>query len=180
MQIRAKPGRSTSKENLALSYNITEYVERKMTVQLNFTSAIQVSANDPDTLEAKFVGNFFFFDQDGMVLPKDKTIYKELPLQMQFGSKATAALVAVAEVANSASNGVLVSNLALNIVLSASLQQLWSMVNTQQLVVLMPLWSIKLPANAAMFFGFIMTIAAFDILPTDTFYNNYFPGMAPT
>ena len=101
-----------------------------MTIQLNFTNAIKVSANDPDTLEAKFVGNFFFFDKDGMVLPKDKTIYKELPLQMQFGSKATAALVAVAEVANTASNGVLASNLVLNIVLSASLQQLWSMVNT--------------------------------------------------
>jgi hypothetical protein len=62
LQIRAKPGQSTLKENLALSYNITEYVERKMTVQLNFTNAIQVSATDSDTLEAKFVGNFFFFD----------------------------------------------------------------------------------------------------------------------
>ena len=37
-----------------------------------------------------------------------------------------------------------------------------------------------MPANAAMFYGFIMTIAAFDILPTETFYNNYFPDMAPT
>jgi len=54
------------------------------------------------------------------------------------------------------------------------------MVNTQQLVVLMPLWNIRLPANAAMFFGFIMTIASFDLLPTDTFYNEYFPNMAPT
>ena len=44
----------------------------------------------------------------------------------------------------------------------------------------MPLWSIKLPANAAMFYGFIMTIAAFDILPTEAFYNTYFPDMAPT
>jgi hypothetical protein len=44
----------------------------------------------------------------------------------------------------------------------------------------MPLWNIKLPANAAMFFGFIMTIASFDLLPTDTFYNQYFASMAPT
>jgi hypothetical protein len=44
----------------------------------------------------------------------------------------------------------------------------------------MPLWNIKLPANAAMFFGFIMTIASFDLLPTDSFYNEYFSGMAPT
>ena len=49
---------------------------------------------------------------------------------MQFGTKATAVLVEVAEVTNIASNGVMVSNLALNIILSASLQQLWSMVNT--------------------------------------------------
>jgi hypothetical protein len=44
----------------------------------------------------------------------------------------------------------------------------------------MPLWKIRLPANAAMFFGFIMTIASFDLLPTDAFYNEYFPSMAPT
>ena len=72
------------------------------------------------------------------------------------------------------------SNLALNIILSASLQQLWSMVNTQQLVVLMPLWNIRLPANAALFFSFIMTIASFDLVPTDTFYDEYFPKMAQT
>jgi hypothetical protein len=46
--------------------------------------------------------------------------------------------------------------MALNIILSASLQQLWSMINTQQIIVLMPLFSINLPPNAAVFFGFIM------------------------
>ena len=85
----------------------------------------------PDFLEATFVGNFFFFDTDGKVLPKNKVVSYKLPTQMQFGTKATAVLVEVAEVANSASNGVMASNLALNIILSASLQQLWSMVNTQ-------------------------------------------------
>ncbi len=77
------------------------------------------------------MGNFYYFDTDGMVLPKNKVVTFTLPTQMQFGSKATALLVEVAEVANSASNTVMVSNLALNIILSASLNQLWSMVNTQ-------------------------------------------------
>jgi hypothetical protein len=66
------------------------------------------------------------------------------------------------------------SNMALNIILSASLQQLWSMINTQQIIVLMPLFTIKLPPNAGVFFGFIMQIASFDILPTEGFYDKYF------
>ena len=37
----------------------------------------------------------------------------------------------------------------------------------------MPLFKLKLPPNAGMFFGFIMQIAAFDILPTDDFYEEY-------
>ncbi len=64
-------------------------------------------------------------------------------------------------------------NLVMNIVLSASLQQLWSLINTQQIIVLMPLFKLKLPPNAGMFFGFINQIAAFDILPTDMFYQGY-------
>jgi hypothetical protein len=37
----------------------------------------------------------------------------------------------------------------------------------------MPLFKIKLPPNAGSYFGFIMQIAAFDILPTDDFYADY-------
>ena len=69
LQVRAKPGKSTLPVNLGLLYNITEYSPRKMTIQLNFTNAIQVSAYDPDNLEVKFVGNFFFFSEDGLVMP---------------------------------------------------------------------------------------------------------------
>ena len=38
----------------------------------------------------------------------------------------------------------------------------------------MPLFAVNLPPNANYFFGFVMTIASFDILPTDSFYNDYF------
>ncbi len=65
------------------------------------------------------------------MLPKNKVVTYNLPTQMQFGTMATTVLVEVAEVANSASTGVMASNLALNVILSASLQQLWSMINTQ-------------------------------------------------
>jgi hypothetical protein len=48
------------------------------------------------------------------------------------------------------------------------------MINTQQIIVLMPLFSISLPDNASVVFGVIMQIASADLIPTDDFYDNYF------
>ena len=52
----------------------------------------------------------------------------------------------------------------LQLLIGASLNQLWALINTQQLIVLMPLFKTNIPANAGMFFNQIMEIAAFDII----------------
>ena len=38
---------------------------------------------------------------------------------------------------------------------------------------MMPLFNVNLPANAAECFGFIMTLASFNLLPMNIFYNAY-------
>ena len=58
-------------------------------------------------------------------------------------------------------------NFALNLALSASLNKLWAMINTQQLLVLLPLMKVVLPENAATFFTSIFAIAAFDFYDTN-------------
>ena len=63
------------------------------------------------------------------------------------------------------------SNLAFNFVFSASLNQLWAMVNTQQLIVLMPLFRVNIPANAGSLFAQIMQIAAFEIIEIGEFLD---------
>ena len=50
------------------------------------------------------------------------------------------------------------------------------MINTQQIIVLMPLFNIEIPANAQMFFGFVMQLASFNILPMQDFYQKYLPA----
>jgi hypothetical protein len=50
------------------------------------------------------------------------------------------------------------------------------MINTQQIVVLMPLFDIQMPANAQIFFGFIFELASFNILPMQDFYDKYLPA----
>ena len=46
----------------------------------------------------------------------------------------------------------LLGNFALNLTLSASLNQLWAMINTQQLIVLLPLMQVALPTGTAIFY----------------------------
>ena len=58
----------------------------------------------------------------------------------------------------------MLGNFIFNLMVSASLNQLWSLINTQQLIVLMPLFIVNVPANAGSFFKQIMEIAAFDIV----------------
>ena len=49
---------------------------------------------------------------------------------------------------------------------------LWSMINTQQIILMLPLFYLSIPANCSIFFGFLMKIAAFDIIPTDYLYED--------
>jgi hypothetical protein len=70
-------------------------------------------------------------------------------------------------------------NLVLNILMSASLNYLWAMVNTQQIILMLPLFNLSLPGNAGIFFNFMMQIASFDIIPTDLFYDDVL-GWTPT
>ena len=58
----------------------------------------------------------------------------------------------------------MLTTFVLNIFIAASLNQLWALINTQQLIVLMPLFDTKIPANAGIFFNQIMEIAAFDFI----------------
>jgi hypothetical protein len=44
----------------------------------------------------------------------------------------------------------------------------------------MPLWTVNPPGNAAMFYGFVMEIASFDIVPTGDLYDKYLLDMPPT
>ena len=58
-----------------------------------------------------------------------------------------------------------------NFALSASLNSLWSMINAQQLIIIMPLFDAHMPANVGIFFKQIMQVAAFDVIETEEYIN---------
>ena len=87
---------------------------------------------------------------------------------------ASAMLMSSAGPAKSTMSTMMYGNLAVNLVMSASLQMLWGMINVMQLIVKMPLLNITFPQNAATFYTFISDIASFDLIPTEKIDNMIF------
>jgi hypothetical protein len=81
-----------------------------------------------------------------------KIIERYLPTQSSSGGS-SAAVVAAVESAASTAKAVVIGNFIFNLLMSASLNQLWSMINTQQLIVMMPLFKVLMPGNAQAFFN---------------------------
>lgn len=67
------------------------------------------------------------------------------------------------------SSGALISNFALNLLLSTAMNLIWGLLHVMQIVALFPLINIMMPANAELFFRVIIQIATFDLLPTEDF-----------
>ena len=61
-----------------------------------------------------------------------------------------------------------IGQVLMQLTISYFLNNLWSVIQTQQIIVLIPLFAdIHMPPATTEFFAFLMEIAAFDIVPTD-------------
>jgi hypothetical protein len=74
--------------------------------------------------------------------------------------------------ASSSMNYMLYGNLGLQIFMSVSMQLLWGMVNTLQLVIHMNMLSVMIPANVQFFLSFVVNIVNFKIIPTKDIINS--------
>ena len=67
--------------------------------------------------------------------------------------------------AGKASQAAAALSFIMNLVLSASMNLLWSMMNTLQIIVHLPLINLAFPKNAQAFSAIFLSLAQFDILP---------------
>ena len=87
------------------------------------------SLDDADKIQVYFNGFYFFFSQYGKTVKPETVLIQKIPKQYA-ATGLTASLAAAKDTLSSTTNAVMAGNMVLNIVLSASLQQLWSMINT--------------------------------------------------
>jgi hypothetical protein len=70
-------------------------------------------------------------------------------------------------------NSIVAGNLALNIIMSTSLQLLWGMINTFQIIVLVPLFDLSFPLTSMLFFQVVTQITRFNIIPAEDIIRKY-------
>jgi len=173
LEVRVRPGLDQILKNTEFTWNISSIDTYSITLKLKFAKPLLLSQfGTHDLLEAEIRQRSLFRDTDGLTLAKNAT-YAEKAIPRQLGSEASARLTGFASQAvGVVAQIALASNLLLNWVLSFSLNHLWGMVNSLQIVIHFPLTSVYYPANASLFFSYFNVVATFDVLPTDSI-NDY-------
>eukprot|EP00347_Sterkiella_histriomuscorum_P011212 403373316 len=174
MKISITPSEYSNSNDLNFTWNCTSISSTKMIIQLSFKKPRKISIQDTkDSISIKFLQNGYFLQASTRrAIKYSTTITKSLPKQMDPGDAAM--LNAVGGSASSSLQGVMMSNLALNIIMSASLQYLWGMINVLQIIVHMPLFSVDFPSNAKALYSLIVSITKFDILPSGQMQSQVF------
>jgi hypothetical protein len=131
------PGIESLVEDLSFKWNVTSEKASEMTINLYFDHPLRVSANAiPDTVKVFFNDPTLFMGANGLKMEsKGYIIESRLPKQQPSVDFDISG-------ASSSAKAIVIGNFILNIMMSASLQQLWNMINAQQLVVMLPLFDI--------------------------------------
>ena len=153
-------------ENL-IDWSITSVSQRLITLKLVFEDPFDVSNGDlPDELVIQAELSEFP-DQNNQRLPtcvvKSKIIPRQIGTEQEAEVAQTAAQVAAQTTAATGLYQVLIS-----FAFQAGLNQLWSMLNGQQIVLYMPLYEmLKFPSNAMTISKELIKVAKFDLIPTE-------------
>ena len=125
---------------MLIEWEATNYTKDTLTLQLYFDDSFMVSANKKkDKLFIVFIENGIFKTADEFkVIKYNYTTSETIPIQEpDFGT--IESLGFIMEQQQIVFNTVVASNFFLNFFLSASLQQLWTLINSLQIIVFMPL-----------------------------------------
>jgi hypothetical protein len=86
----------------------------------------------------------------------------------------TKAVKAAALTVETASQSVIAGNIAVQVILSASFNQMWLMVNTLQITTSFEELNLPMPGNVSMVMIYIINLASFNVFPTDQILNYLF------
>ena len=92
---------------------------------------------------------------------------------MVFGPT-TKAVKAAALTVETASQSVIAGNIAVQVILSASFNQMWLMVNALQITTSFEELNLPMPGNVSMVMIYIINLASFNVFPTDQILNYLF------
>ena len=118
-----------------------------MEIQLQFEDPLQISASSDDEIKITFKDTRFIYDFAGQEVDSGTQLI--MPIPAQFGSNAEAEVFeSFTETFKTYDTGSFSSDIALNAAIAGTLNQVWSIIRSQQIIIFMPLFAVNAPANA--------------------------------
>mmetsp|Transcript_20646 Transcript_20646/g.31484 ORF Transcript_20646/g.31484 Transcript_20646/m.31484 type:complete len:334 (+) Transcript_20646:5078-6079(+) len=144
-----------------------EASSKTIIIQLDFEFPIFISTGDDnDLLEVEVLDIEVFksaiTDAPILIDKVSGKLSSQMPL-----SEETLNLVSTAESLEGGMSSTVIVNFVGNLFLSGSLQYLWGMINSLQIVFHFPAVSVKLPGNAKMIYSQFIEITQFNLLPEE-------------
>ena len=164
MDIKIIPGEMTDPSVLGFSYNITGTSGTEIDIKFTFDKPLEISQQqDPERVNVT-MNMEKFTRPDGKDMAGYAMMTSFIPRQIPSEAEAES-IEDSGSSSETSSTVVMLTNFIVSLILAASLNQLWSMLNGLQLAVHLPLFFTPFPANANFFITFIITVATFDMLP---------------
>ncbi|TNV85626.1 hypothetical protein FGO68_gene8554 [Halteria grandinella] len=138
-------------------------------LRLKFTEVLDLTEKDRVKIRFKDIEKFYIDSNNntGQVrvrLSKTFKIDMYLPKQLQIEENQN--IQQASQQASIGLKSVMYANFGINLIMAASLQLLWGMINSLQLVVRTPLMGMKFPSHTKAFFSSFVMLTNFDILPS--------------
>lgn len=136
-------------------------------ITLNFTNPHELSAtSQPEFVQVKFNYPEYFQSLAGNPLTTNRAV-KRIPKQWA-NSFLWGKLENVTSSARKVGASLVSGSVALNYLLSASLALIWGLINSMQIITVLPLTEVTYPKNALALNAVVLTIATFDVIPAGT------------
>jgi len=166
IDIQVQPGSETDPALLGFNFNITSTEQTAIEIKFTFDNPLEISQlSDPEKVKVALNLESFKHPDD---IKMQGYVFLTSFIPRQIPSEAEAAAIeSSGSSTEDGSTAVMSSNFFISLLMAASLNQLWSMLNGLQLAVHLPLFATPFPANANYFITFIITVATFDILPEE-------------
>ena len=148
------------------SWNIVSIYQRFIEIDLIFKRPLYVSQGEYHDILLIQMALSEYQDQNANSLPVTVNRVRNIPRQFKSPEDANN-IDAIGGAMHFSSTGTCACTFIISIFLSASLSQLWSMLNNQQIMVHMPMFEgVKFPANSMQVVSYLIKLATFNLIPT--------------
>jgi hypothetical protein len=164
-------------KKFAYGLEMKEWTSNQMKIHIDFNNPLMVSrGNDMDQLVLNIVDRDLFVNSDGDKVQANRTtVVKELPRQVPKGVDAKE-LKKDAKSSGNAMIAMFIVQIVLSLFLKGSIDLIYSLFLTLQMIVWFSYYNLNLPANAELYLKEIGRIVKFEVLNPDTIIQVWHPN----